>query len=167
MTAQAIERFLPDEAATQRLGEDLAMALRTGDVLALSGDLGAGKSTLARALIRARADDPALDVPSPTFTLVQSYEGRLPVHHFDLYRLSSSPPRRADELGFGEACRGAALSNGGGAAGLIRPPVTVEVLHQGEGVGAVSGEGEGFPLGPLAFRATSSTARWGAPAAGT
>ncbi len=55
-----LERFLGDEAATMRLGEDLAMALRPGDVLALHGDLGAGKSTLARALIRALADDTAL-----------------------------------------------------------------------------------------------------------
>ncbi len=67
------------------------MALRAGDVLALSGDLGAGKTTLARGLIRALAGDPGLDVPSPTFTLVQAYETRVPVHHFDLYRLSRRP----------------------------------------------------------------------------
>ncbi|TIS69796.1 MAG: tRNA (adenosine(37)-N6)-threonylcarbamoyltransferase complex ATPase subunit type 1 TsaE, partial [Mesorhizobium sp.] len=89
--------FLADEAATARLGEDLAMALRPGDAIALKGDLGAGKSTLARALIRALADDAGLEVPSPTFTLVQSYETRVPVHHFDLYRLSS--PDELDELG--------------------------------------------------------------------
>jgi tRNA threonylcarbamoyl adenosine modification protein YjeE len=87
MTGPVLERLLADEAATMRLGEDLAMALRPGDVLALSGDLGAGKSTLARALIRALADDESLDVPSPTFTLVQSYDTRVPVHHFDLYRI--------------------------------------------------------------------------------
>ncbi|TIT21288.1 MAG: ATP-binding cassette domain-containing protein, partial [Mesorhizobium sp.] len=73
MAVLVLERFLADEAATARLGEDLAMSLRIGDVLALKGDLGAGKSTLARALIRALADDAGLDVPSPTFTLVQSY----------------------------------------------------------------------------------------------
>ena len=71
--ARALERHLPDEQATARLGEDIAMALRAGDVLALSGDLGAGKTTLARGLIRAMAGDAGLDVPSPTFTLVQSY----------------------------------------------------------------------------------------------
>jgi ABC-type microcin C transport system duplicated ATPase subunit YejF len=81
MEASPIEVALGDEAATQRLGEDLAMAVRPGDVLALQGDLGAGKSTLARALIRALADDTTLEVPSPTFTLVQSYETRFPVHH--------------------------------------------------------------------------------------
>ena len=78
---RVLERFLADEEATTRLGEDLAMALRPGDLLALSGDLGTGTTTLARGLIRAMAEDPALDVPSPTFTLVQSYEARVPVHH--------------------------------------------------------------------------------------
>ncbi len=78
-----VEIDLPDSGATDRLGEDLARALKKGDVLALSGDLGAGKSTLARALIRAMANDPGLDVPSPTFTLAQSYALRIPVTHFD------------------------------------------------------------------------------------
>ncbi|WP_132535010.1 tRNA (adenosine(37)-N6)-threonylcarbamoyltransferase complex ATPase subunit type 1 TsaE [Rhizobium sp. PP-F2F-G48] len=81
---------LADEAATIRLGEDLALALKSGDTVALSGDLGAGKSTLARALIRAVADDPFLEVPSPTFTLVQSYDLRTTVSHFDLYRLGDA-----------------------------------------------------------------------------
>ncbi len=80
--------FLADEAATAQFGADLALALRCGDLIALSGDLGTGKTTLARALIRAMADDPALEVPSPTYTLVQAYETRIPIHHFDLYRLS-------------------------------------------------------------------------------
>ncbi len=88
MAGMVLERFLADEAATARLGEDLAMALRAGDAIALRGDLGAGKSTLARALIRALADDTGLEVPSPTFTLVQSYElPACPVLHADLYRV--------------------------------------------------------------------------------
>ena len=78
---------LADEAATARFGEDLALALQPGDVVLLSGDLGAGKSALARAVLRTLADDPTLEVPSPTFTLVQSYGGRLPAWHVDLYRL--------------------------------------------------------------------------------
>jgi len=92
---------LPDEAATLQLGEDLALALRQGDVVALHGDLGMGKSTLARALIRAIAEDDELEVPSPTFTLVQRYPLRLPVQHFDLYRLSN--PEELEELGLAEA----------------------------------------------------------------
>jgi len=74
VTGLVLERLLADETQTALLGEDLALSLRPGDVLALKGDLGAGKSTLARSLIRALADDAGLDVPSPTFTLVQSYD---------------------------------------------------------------------------------------------
>ncbi|SKA03369.1 tRNA (adenosine(37)-N6)-threonylcarbamoyltransferase complex ATPase subunit type 1 TsaE [Consotaella salsifontis] len=95
------ELFLADEAATMRLGADLALVLRAGDVVALSGDLGAGKSTLARALIRALAGDPDLEVPSPTYTLVQSYDTAPPAFHFDLYRLAD--PSELAELGFEEA----------------------------------------------------------------
>src|SRR5690349_37643 len=93
-----LDLFLADERATVRLGQDLAAAIRAGDVLALRGDLGAGKTTLARALIRALASDPLLDVPSPTFTLVQSYDTPIPLRHFDLYRLGA--PEEFDELGF-------------------------------------------------------------------
>ncbi|MBB3660454.1 hypothetical protein FHX15_005723 [Rhizobium sp. BK650] len=96
-----ISLFLENEAATDRLGNDLALALKAGDCLALSGDLGAGKSSLARAFLRTIADDDGLDVPSPTFTLVQSYELRIPVSHFDLYRLGDSS--ELTELGFDEA----------------------------------------------------------------
>jgi tRNA threonylcarbamoyl adenosine modification protein YjeE len=106
MTARSsLTVHLQGEAETIRLGEDLALALGVGDCLALSGDLGAGKSTLARALLRALADDPDLEVPSPTFTLVQAYELRIPAAHFDLYRLADSS--ELDELGFDEA-----LTNG-------------------------------------------------------
>lgn len=90
------------ETETVALAEDLAAVLRPGDAVALVGDLGAGKSTLARALIRALADDDGLEVPSPTFTLVQSYDlPRLTLAHFDLYRLSDAD--ELDELGFDEA----------------------------------------------------------------
>jgi tRNA threonylcarbamoyladenosine biosynthesis protein TsaE len=93
--------ILEDEAATARLGAAIAQRLRAGESVCLSGPLGAGKSTLARALIRAltRADE---DVPSPTFTLVQFYEGLdLKIAHFDLYRLTS--PDEAYEIGLDEA----------------------------------------------------------------
>jgi len=80
---------LADEAATNRLGETLAARARAGDVLALWGDLGAGKTALARAFVRARLGEPDAEVPSPTFTLLQVYDGAdgVPVFHYDLYRL--------------------------------------------------------------------------------
>ena len=93
---------LPDEPATVALAEDLAAILGPGDVIALSGGLGAGKTTFARALIRAVADDAALEVPSPTFTLVQTYAAdRLTIGHFDLYRLGSAD--EMDEIGLADA----------------------------------------------------------------
>jgi len=95
---------LPDEAATQALGRALAVSLRPGDALCLTGPLGAGKSTLARALIRALTT-PEEEVPSPTFTLVQFYEtAGFPLAHFDLYRLSD--PDEAYEIGLDEALDG-------------------------------------------------------------
>lgn len=102
-----IERRLPDETATIRLGEDIAAILRCGDVIALHGDLGAGKTTLARGLVRALMDDAEMDVPSPTFTLVQGYDGPIPLLHYDLYRLSS--PEELNELGLDEAAANGAV----------------------------------------------------------
>jgi tRNA threonylcarbamoyladenosine biosynthesis protein TsaE len=93
--------ILEDEAATARLGAALAYGLKAGEAICLSGPLGAGKSTLARALIR-EITTPDEDVPSPTFTLVQFYEGRgLKLAHFDLYRLTD--PDEAYEIGLDEA----------------------------------------------------------------
>lgn len=91
---------LVDAAATERLGADLAMMLRPGDVVALCGDLGAGKSTLARAAIRHLAGDASLEVPSPTYTLVQAYDTAPKIAHFDLYRIGGDD--ELDELGFDE-----------------------------------------------------------------
>jgi tRNA threonylcarbamoyl adenosine modification protein YjeE len=90
---------LPNEGAMQRLVTDIAVALEAGDLITLSGDLGAGKTTFARALIRHLAGDPAVEVPSPTFTLMQAYElPRFPLVHADLYRVSGSS--ELAELGF-------------------------------------------------------------------
>ena len=101
MKSRTISLDLRDEAATRRLGEDIAAAVKPGDLIALEGDLGAGKTTLARALIRALAADAELEVPSPTYTLVQSYAACIPAAHFDLYRLSDSV--ELDDLGLKEA----------------------------------------------------------------
>lgn len=93
---------LPDEAATERLGTTLAARLRPRDLVALEGGLGAGKTTLARAILRAAAGDPGLVVPSPTFTLVEVYETpHGSFWHFDLYRLEA--PEQVFELGWEEA----------------------------------------------------------------
>jgi tRNA threonylcarbamoyladenosine biosynthesis protein TsaE len=103
-----MELPLPDEAAAARLGRAIAAGLRRGDAVCLSGPLGAGKSTVARAAVRALTS-PDEDVPSPTFTLVQTYQGPdFPVAHFDLYRLRSAD--EALELGLDDAISdGAAL----------------------------------------------------------
>ncbi len=97
---------LADPAATDAFGRRLAAQLRAGDVICLHGALGAGKTALARALIRAATGEPALEVPSPTFSLVQTYEtAGFEIWHADLYRLESAA--ESVELGlddaFGEA----------------------------------------------------------------
>lgn len=97
---QFLQLDLPDAEATSRLGEALAGRLRAGDVVLLEGPIGAGKTHLARALIRARLGRDE-DVPSPSFTLVQSYEARPEIWHADLYRLSH--PDEVTELGLEEA----------------------------------------------------------------
>ena len=81
---------LANEAATAHLMADLALLVGPGDVITLSGDLGAGKTAAARAMIRYLANDPALEVPSPTFTLAQSYDLPFPLLHADLYRINDA-----------------------------------------------------------------------------
>jgi tRNA threonylcarbamoyladenosine biosynthesis protein TsaE len=98
----ALEILLPDLTATEALGSRIAAALRPGDAILLHGDLGAGKTSLTRGLLRALCADPQLDVPSPSYTLVQSYETPLcPIHHFDLWRLDG--PNALPELGWDDA----------------------------------------------------------------
>src|ERR1700690_3736304 len=96
---------LADEQATQRLMVDIAALIEPGDLITLSGDLGAGKTTFARALIRHLAGDDTIEVPSPTFTLMQAYAlPRFTLTHADLYRLSG--PAELAELGFDELSEG-------------------------------------------------------------
>lgn len=96
---------LENQRATELFAADIAELLQVGDVLALSGDLGTGKSTFSRALLRHLAANPELEVPSPTFTLVQTYDlPRVPVAHFDLYRIEE--PEELEELGLEEYLEG-------------------------------------------------------------
>jgi tRNA threonylcarbamoyl adenosine modification protein YjeE len=100
--------LLTDERATERLAEDIAAVLKAGDLIALSGGLGAGKTTFARALIRALAGDPTREVQSPTFPLrIDHPLPRMPVTHADLYRISDA--RELEELGLEEAVADGAL----------------------------------------------------------
>src|SRR5256884_9102474 len=89
---------LSNEAATAHLMADLALLIGPGDVIPLSGDLGAGKTAAARAMIRYLADDAAVEVPSPTFTLAQAYDlPAFPLLHADLYRIND--PAELEEIG--------------------------------------------------------------------
>ena len=124
---------LPDEAATTQLGAAVARLLGVGDAVLLSGDLGAGKSTLARGLVRALTT-PTEEVPSPTFTLVQQYDARPPLWHFDLYRLERAD--EAYELGLDEALdEGAIVVEWPQRLGARLPPdrLDIELLIVPEG----------------------------------
>ncbi|MGQ0581307.1 MAG: tRNA (adenosine(37)-N6)-threonylcarbamoyltransferase complex ATPase subunit type 1 TsaE [Reyranella sp.] len=126
---------LPDEASTERLGAALAARLRPRDVVALVGGLGAGKTTLARAILRAASGQPALVVPSPTFTLVEVYDTSKGVFwHFDLYRLEQ--PEQVFELGWEEArTDGIALVEWAERLGPLLPHerLTVTLSIEGDG----------------------------------
>lgn len=103
MMTDTIHFKMSSLSQTEALAKELAPLLRGGDLLALEGDLGAGKSAFARALIRAYLDAPETEVPSPTFTIMQSYkvedslEKKADIWHLDLYRLSD--PDELYELG--------------------------------------------------------------------
>ena len=123
---------LPDLAATEALGARLARLMRRGDAILLDGPLGAGKSALARALIRTAVGDPALDVPSPSYTLVQAYDTPAgPVHHFDLWRLDG--PAGVVELGWDEARRGIVVVEWAERLGALRPDDALAIVLQASG----------------------------------
>lgn len=129
---------LPDPAATAAFAATLAPLLRRGDVLALWGDLGAGKSTFARALIQ-RLSAEGEDVPSPTFTLVQTYPAVLggePVEiwHFDLYRLTE--PEQAYDLAIEDAFQdGVSLIEWPDRLGYLLPPQRLDLVLEPQGEG--------------------------------
>jgi len=115
-----------NEAATAQLAEILAKKARPGDVLLLEGPLGAGKTAFARAFIRARAGNPTLEIPSPTFTLVQTYD--LPngdIWHYDLWRVQN--PVALEELAWDEAQSGIVLVEWPDRLGALTPAEALRI----------------------------------------
>ncbi len=124
---------LSDLSATEALGRRLAATLRPGDAVLLEGPLGAGKTALVRAVLRAAAGDAALEVPSPSFTLVQSYETPVGmIHHYDLWRLDGSSD--LIELGWDGARDDIVLVEWPDRLGRLRPTDVLTItLSLGDG----------------------------------
>jgi tRNA threonylcarbamoyladenosine biosynthesis protein TsaE len=144
--------FLPDEAATLELGRALAQCLEPGLVVYLRGDLGAGKTTLVRGVLRGLGY--AGPVRSPTYTLVELYEvSRLDLHHFDFYRFQD--PREWIDAGFRESFDGRSVSLvewPEKAAGSL-PPADLEIAL------AASGSGRSASFTPSSMRGEECLAR--------
>ena len=124
---------LPDLAVTEALAERLAAVAHVGDCILLEGPLGAGKTALARAFLRAAAGDPTMEVPSPSFTLVQIYDTHIgPVFHYDLWRLDG--PNSLGELDWEDALDGVVLVEWPDRLGDLRPEDALTItLRLGEG----------------------------------
>jgi N-acetylmuramate 1-kinase len=140
-----------DETNLVGLAERIALALRVGDVVTLAGDLGAGKTTFARALIRILLADGAAEVSSPTFALAQGYNSaRFPIAHFDFYRLSR--PEDIEEIGFSEAVlHGVAIVEWPSKAAKALPPNRLD-LNFSEAGDAATRNIDVMATGPIAAR---------------
>lgn len=103
----AIEQTTRSEEETMEFGRQLAGELGTGDVVCLEGDLGAGKTYLVKGIASAFGVDPS-EVTSPSYTLIQEYQGEIPIYHFDWYRIES--PEEAVEIGTEEYFYGDGIS---------------------------------------------------------
>jgi tRNA threonylcarbamoyladenosine biosynthesis protein TsaE len=122
---------LNDEARMLELGAAMAALLEPGDVLALHGGLGVGKTTFTRGLVRALVPD-VQEVPSPTYTLVQAYDAPdFPIWHFDLYRLEL--PDEMEEIGWEETSEGVAIVEWPDKAGKHLPAWRLDVVFDFEG----------------------------------
>ena len=136
MAHMRIEFQLADDTATRALGAAIGAVLKPGDVVALHGELGAGKTTLARGLVASLCGDDT-EVPSPTYTLVQMYEAEaLTLWHFDLYRLET--PEDLADLGWDETVDGAALIEWPERAGNLLPKWRLDVRLQNSGDGRIA-----------------------------
>jgi tRNA threonylcarbamoyladenosine biosynthesis protein TsaE len=124
---------LPDLAATEALAARLAAIARPDDCILLEGPLGAGKTAFARAFLRAAADDPAMEVPSPSFTLVQIYDTKIgPVFHYDLWRLDGADA--LNELNWEDALDSIVLVEWPDRLGSLRPAGSLTItLRLGDG----------------------------------
>ncbi|MFW7269097.1 tRNA (adenosine(37)-N6)-threonylcarbamoyltransferase complex ATPase subunit type 1 TsaE [Gluconacetobacter sp. Hr-1-5] len=118
---------LSNQQATEDLARRLAGAARPGDAILLSGVLGAGKSVFSRAFLRAACGDPGMEVPSPTYTLVQSYDAPGgAIAHFDLWRLEG--PEGLHELGWDDACEGIVLVEWPDRLGALAPADALRIV---------------------------------------
>jgi tRNA threonylcarbamoyladenosine biosynthesis protein TsaE len=126
-TASSRTLLLPDLSATELLAQRLVSLVRPGDSLMLEGPLGAGKTAFARAFLRHAASDPTLEVPSPTFTLLQTYETGIGlISHYDLWRLDGSAALA--ELDWEDARDGIVLVEWPDRLGILRPDDALTIV---------------------------------------